>query len=107
MREILEKFGFVKQDKNTWAFWDDYLLDDLNPNYPHFLRVTVHIPKGKGGNIEYQVAKVILHRSFDRQNIHTHLQDGDSKLVYEGFLETQEDFEFVLNKTGIFPLTNS
>lgn len=111
MKEILEKYNFVKTEKNKWVFWDDYLLSDINSKYPYFLYCTIHIPRNKKlkeetVNIEYDCTKIILHRHY---NLEYWNEDDsnqgyyDTKLVYEGLLETEEDLLFLLNKLYILP----
>lgn len=104
MEKILQELGFIRQEKDCWIGFNDYLLDDLNPEYPHFLRVTVHVSRWTTGNIEQRCSKIIIHRSFDRLTVDYTLESGDSKVVYVGLLETEEDLKFILNKTGILCL---
>lgn len=108
MEEILLKLGFVKQEKAMWIGYHDYLLDELNHDYPHFLRVTISLPRGvteNTVNFEHRCAKIILHRNFDRTRISTYLAEGDSKLVYEGLLNSREDLLFILYNTGVFNIS--
>lgn len=86
--------GFTKTLKNKWVYWNDYLLKDVNPNYPYFLYATLHIPKKITGKIEYDVCKIILHRYYDLNFWNEESDYYDTKPVYEGLIESYEDLIF-------------
>lgn len=99
--EELSKIGFVKTEKNKWVYWDDYILDDINPEYGYFLYVTVSFPKKDWGSLEYNFSKIILHRHYNYE-MWCEMEDYyDCNKIYEGNIDSIEDLEWLLNKTGI------
>lgn len=99
--ENIEKLGFVKTDKNIWAFWNDYLLKDINPKIGHFLNCTLHVPKSKSGQYEYDVCKIILHRAYDRDFWSSGSDYYDIEKVYEGYIDNVKELEHLLKRLGI------
>lgn len=99
----LEKHGFVKTEKNIWVGWKDYLLDDFLSNYGYYLRATLHEPyKNDSPDITNHMYKIIVHRyAIDREHIEQWLQEGESRIVYKGLIESEEYFEKLLINLGI------
>lgn len=98
-----EEYGFVKTEKNLWMGWKDYLLDDLPGSYGYYLRATLHEPcKNDSPDITNNMYKVLVHRyAFDRDRIEEWLKEGESRIVYEGLIESEEYFEKLLINLGI------
>jgi hypothetical protein len=99
VENIIEQ-GFNKTLKNKWVFWNDYVLEDINPEYSYFLYATLHVPKKESKDIEYNFCKIILHRHYDLDFWNEESDYYDTKTVYEGLIESNEDLTFLLKKTG-------
>lgn len=103
----LTKYGFEKTEKNQWIGWYDYLLKDINSQYGYYLRATLHVPRDaylNSDRLEHRMYKVMLHRYFEEGNIDKQMDEGEAKLVYEGLIESDEDLDFILKKTGVIPI---
>lgn len=101
MKEILEKHGFIKTEKNKLIYWDDYLLKDINPEYGYFLYATLSIPKKDWGRLDYNFSTLVLHRHYDYDRWVNEEEYYDINKIYEGLIENEEDLKFILTKTGI------
>lgn len=77
------------------------MLTDINPKYPYFLYATLHVPKKISGELEYDVCKIILHRHYNLDLWNKESEYYDTKVVYEGLIESSEDLTFILKNTGI------
>lgn len=102
----LQKYNFTKTDKNFWVFWNDYLLTDINPEIGYYLKCTISIPKRidkEKSNWDYDKCKIILHRSVSYSTIDINLENGDSIVVYDGYIHNDSDLEFLLDRLGIIP----
>ena len=102
-KEILEKYGFKKTENNRGMYCDDYLLDDINPEYGHFLYATISVPKKDWGRLEYNFSTIVLHRYY---NYEQWIEDGDyydTQKVFEGNIDSEEDLLFVLDRCAISP----
>jgi hypothetical protein len=103
----LEKYGFEKTKKNQWIGWHDYLLKDINSKYGYYLRATLHVPRDAYLNsdlLEHRMYKVMLHRYFLEGDIDRQVEEGEAIVVYVGLIESDEDLDFVLKKTGIIQM---
>lgn len=100
----LYKHGFEKLPRKLWVSWDDYVLEEINSEYGYYLRATLHYPIKQyvdSKSLEYRMSKIILHRHLSYERFEDNLKDGESKLVYHGLIESDEDLEFLLVKLGI------
>ena len=104
MQKIIDKY-FDKLDKNVWAVWDDFMFKGyVSGEYGYYLKATLHCPKGsfsKNDSIDVRAYKIIVHRYYDRLKVEDYLNTDDSRMVYYGLLENEEDLKFLLYKCGI------
>ena len=102
-KEILENHGFKKTEKNKLIYWDDYLLDDVNPELGYFLHATISYPKKDWGRLEYNFSTIVLHRYYDYQQWSKDSDYYDTQKVFEGLIESEEDLLFILDRCAISP----
>jgi len=105
----LSKFGYRKAEKNFWVGYEDYYHNELLPGvYGYYLHSTIHKPVesfSKSKDLVDKMHKIIVHR-YDPTNtsgkqIDQYLDEGESRVVYLGLIESEQDLEFLLPKLGI------
>lgn len=107
--EILE-LGLTRTTKQIWIWADSYYIEHIRSDYGYFLKATLHVPtkvwrNSKRAGIEDQMCKIMLHRFFDKNDPRKYwddcINDGESIVVYKGFIDTKEHLSRLLNDTGI------
>ena len=91
----------LKRQKNRLIYWDDYLLEDINPKHDYFLEATLSVPKKDWGSLEYNFSTLILHRCYHYDSWVNEDKYYDANKIYEGLIENENDLKFILTKTGI------
>ena len=93
----LSELGFVKSIKNQWIGWFDYYLDTINPEYGHYLQVTIHIPRTSewGGEM---LTKILIHRYYNNEDpkINYSLRENESEQIYLGQIRSKEHLKQLL-----------
>lgn len=100
-KDIIEKYGFKKIEKNRFIYWDDYLLENINPEYGYFLKATLSVPKKDYGRLEYNFSTLILHRYYDYDSWVNENNYYETNKIYEGLIENENDLKFILTKTSV------
>lgn len=103
MEDILNKYNFKKTEKDLSVFSKDYFLESINGDYGYYLHATLSIPKKTSNtDLEYNFSKLIIHRYKNyRERLDEYLADGESRVLYYGLIENEEDLKFILTKTGV------
>lgn len=101
-KETLEKYKFIKTEKNKDVYYEDYLAKEINTKFPYFSHLTLHVPKKIRNSIEFNNSKLILHRYYNLESWNKNKEHYDTKTIYEGLLENEEDLKFILNKTQVY-----
>lgn len=95
-QELFE-LGFKKSIKNQWIGWFDYYLDTINPEYGHYLQITIHIPKKPewGGEM---LTKILIHRYYNNEetNVEYWIKEGESEQIYLGNIRSKEHLQQLL-----------
>lgn len=95
-RDDVESFGFVKLNKNTWAGWNDFVLNEISGDYPYFLKATIHVPRVG------DVYKIYVHRSLnDGGEIDKKIKEGESERVYKGRIKNKSELRKLMDMLGI------
>ena len=107
--DILET-EFLPAKKRTWIWCNDYYIDSINPKYGFFLYCTLHVPteawlKSDKGSIDNKMCKIILHRYYKVEdptsNWDRSFQEGESEVVYKGFIHSKNHLEVLIKDLGI------
>ena len=103
VKDKLEQVGAKKLDKKYLSvFSEDYLLEEINPEYGYYLHATIHIPidsVNEDDSIEYKFSRVILHRYFSHKAIND-ISD-ENRQVFEGYIRSGQELENTLKQLGI------
>lgn len=99
-KEDIESLGFVKQSKNWWIGYDDYLLESISGEIGYYLKATLHVDKTDNS------AKILLHRYYNCEDFwwkdrETALEEGDSKVIFEGYIKSINELKKVIKYLGI------
>lgn len=101
-------FKYTKCEKDNWMGWRDYISEELNPNYPYYLRHSVHLPRiiiPESKNAEHNQVLIYVHRYYRGiveydygKTIYSEERLGESKCVFRGHIGSMEELYLVLSK---------
>jgi hypothetical protein len=94
--EDVESLNFYKTVVNTWAGWEDYVIQDVNPKQEYYLKATLHIPKMG------DLYEICVHRYWTEENsIENLIKSGESKIVFIGTINNKSELVKTLKKLVI------
>ncbi len=90
--------GFKKSQKDSWIGYRDYYSNDVTGELGYYLYATLHTPR-----VPNDSYKILIHRHYepDKPIKDTDLHDGESKVVFEGKIQSKLDLEEMLIRVGI------
>lgn len=85
------KQGFVKRNRDEWIGWTDYYLGTISGKMGYYLSATLHKPRMD------KTYKIYVHRYLGKDDrIEDRLEEGESKIVYEGTINSATELKQLL-----------